>query len=285
MSQSLEQLQRQHTTLGSIGGIVRTMKTLAAINAAPYEQAANAIANYQQIVEQGFACFAFAGPELQALRQPPRQKLLISFGSDHGLCGNYNELMADCIHQHLQRQTMSAKLLCIGSQLEQALLEYRITPAKLLWPPASAEGITRLASEVVSLIVPLAGTSSLNELAIDLAYTERAGHGSRHPIIVPLLPLPAHLLQKPARWPGKSLPAFTLPPGQMLAALLRNHVFCRVYRALAEAMVTENAARLALMQQAGQSVDERLFELNRQINHQRQENITNELMDVIIGHL
>jgi len=49
--------------------------------------------------------------------------------------------------------------------------------------------------------------------------------------------------------------------------------------------VTENAARLALMQQAEQSVQERLFELNQRINDQRQDVITNELMDVILGHL
>ncbi|NLJ91448.1 MAG: ATPase, partial [Aeromonadales bacterium] len=53
----------------------------------------------------------------------------------------------------------------------------------------------------------------------------------------------------------------------------------------AEAMVTENAARLALMQQAEQSVDERLEEVQGDLNYVRQTDITNELMDVIIGHL
>ena len=48
-------------------------------------------------------------------------------------------------------------------------------------------------------------------------------------------------------------------------------------------MVTENSARLALMQQAEQSVDERIEEVTGELRSVRQDEITNELMDVIIG--
>ncbi|WP_027967799.1 F0F1 ATP synthase subunit gamma [Halomonas halocynthiae] len=48
-------------------------------------------------------------------------------------------------------------------------------------------------------------------------------------------------------------------------------------------MVTENAARLALMQQAEQSVDDRLDEVKGQLRSVRQDDITTELLDVIIG--
>ncbi|MCL1487746.1 MAG: F0F1 ATP synthase subunit gamma [Marinobacter sp.] len=48
-------------------------------------------------------------------------------------------------------------------------------------------------------------------------------------------------------------------------------------------MVTENAARLALMQQAEQSVDERIDVVTGDLRSVRQTEITNELMDVIIG--
>ena len=48
-------------------------------------------------------------------------------------------------------------------------------------------------------------------------------------------------------------------------------------------MVTENAARLALMQQAEQSVDDRLELVRADLRSVRQAEITNELMDVIIG--
>lgn len=48
-------------------------------------------------------------------------------------------------------------------------------------------------------------------------------------------------------------------------------------------MVTENAARLARMQQAEQSVEDRLDALRSEANALRQDGITTELLDVIIG--
>lgn len=285
MSQTLEQLSRQQATLDSIGGIVRTMKALSAINAVPYEQAAAAITSYQQVVEKGFANFAHASSGLYRWQEKPQQALLIAFGSDHGLCGNYNEVLALEVARYWENTRIPTRLLCIGSQLADALQDHGIKSQLVLMPPASVEGITRLAGEIVRQIEPVTGAESLTGLAIDLAYTERVEQGTRHEKVVPLLPLPKSLLEPSAAWPGRSLPAFTMDAAPMLAALVRNYVFSRVYRAQAEAMATENAARLALMQQAQQSVDERLFELNQHINSRRQDAITDELMDVIIGHL
>ena len=57
MAQTLEYLSRKNDTLSSIRGIVHTMKTLSAINAAPYEQAAQSIELYHHTLLQGLAAF------------------------------------------------------------------------------------------------------------------------------------------------------------------------------------------------------------------------------------
>ena len=56
-----------------------------------------------------------------------------------------------------------------------------------------------------------------------------------------------------------------------------------MFRASADALVTENAARLALMQQAEHTVDDRLAELLSETRSVRQNEITTELLDVIVG--
>ncbi len=48
-------------------------------------------------------------------------------------------------------------------------------------------------------------------------------------------------------------------------------------------MVTENSARLELMQQAEQSVDDRLEQVKGELRSVRQTEITDELMDVVIS--
>jgi F-type H+-transporting ATPase subunit gamma len=69
----------------------------------------------------------------------------------------------------------------------------------------------------------------------------------------------------------------------LFLALVRAHLFASIYKASAEALATENAARLALMQQAEQSVDDRLDTLIADTRTVRQAEITTELLDVVIG--
>lgn len=74
-----------------------------------------------------------------------------------------------------------------------------------------------------------------------------------------------------------------MPAPGLLAALIRSYLFAELFRAAAEALVTENAARLARMSQAERSVEDRLEELAGELRTVRQSEITAEVLDVIIG--
>lgn len=288
MAQALEQLTRQNVTLTSIGGIVRTMKTLSAINALPYEQAAAAIEAYQHTLEKGFAAFSWranVGREV-IRRSSPLSQLLIVFGSDHGLCGNYNEqLAARAVSYAAALSPARLQLLCVGARMARALEDRGLVPDRLLMPPASVDGVNRLADELVNRIQEFSEGQPLTDLAVHLAFTQRAPHSGRACHLGRLLPLPSQLFRSEQRWPSASLPDFTMPTEALLASLVRQYLYVRLYRASAEAMATENAARLALMQQAEQAVEERIAEVRRELAQVRQEEITTELMDIIIGHL
>ncbi|WP_022965724.1 F0F1 ATP synthase subunit gamma [Denitrificimonas caeni] len=288
MAQTLEHLSRKNDTLASIRGIVHTMKTLSAINAAPYEQAAQSIELYQQTLLQGLAAFVHrtGGVSLLTEAVQPNLRLLVVFGSDHGLCGNYNELLANKVAEYTQAQPiLKQHILCIGSRMANALLELGFTPDVVLMPPASADGVGRLAGDIVMRIERLGSGQSLAHLAVNLVFTQRAEHGYQETVTRNLLPLDKALLQPQQRWNSRSLPDYTMDAEALLASLIRNHVFASVFRASAEAMVTENATRLALMQQAEQSVDEQLEAVQQELSSVRQDEITNELMDIVIGHL
>ena len=284
MAQTLESLSRQNDTLTSIRSIVGTMKTLSAINAAPYEQAARSIEAYHQTILKGFAAFAHRAGEMVLHPEDAAGHWVVVFGSDHGLCGNYNESVAQLVNQHCQAQALrNPHLLAIGAKLHDALVDQGLAPEMLLLPPASAEGIGRLASEIVTRLDAIGQGQSLHCLAVTLAFTQRGEQGQREPVMRRLLPLEPRLLQPDKRWQSRSLPDYRMAPGALLAALVRNHIFASVFRASAEAMVTENAARLALMQQAEQSVDERREEVRGELRSVRQTEITDELMDIITG--
>lgn len=284
MAQTLETLTRHSDTLTSIRGIVHTMKTLSAINAAPYEHAARSIEAYHQTILQSFAAFAYRTGGINLRQDDSLEHLVIVFGSDHGLCGNYNEVLAEEVRQHCEGQTTGKqRLLCIGAQMNDALDDLGLAPEAILLPPASADGIGRLAGDIVTRMDRFSQGQPLHHLAVTLAFTQRGDHGLREPVTHRLLPLAPSLLQREKHWDSRSLPDYTMEADALLSSLIRSHIFASVFRASAEAMVTENSARLALMQQAEQSVDERIEEVTGELRSVRQTEITNELMDVIIG--
>jgi len=284
MAQTLESLTRQSDTLTSIRGIVHTMKTLSAINAAPYEHAASAIDAYHQTIVDGFAAFMYRTGEVRLPGHKDAEHLLVVFGSDHGLCGNYNEALAQTVKNFCQSQKRgSQRLFCIGQKMNGALAELNMLPEYVMLPPASAEGIGRLAGDIVEQIDAIARRHQLNYVEVTLAYTTRGAGGEREPVTRQLMPLEEKLLKPEKRWQSRSLPNYRMAPTALLSALIRSYIFVSVFRASAEAMVTENAARLGLMQQAEKSVDERADSVRAEMRSVRQTEITNELMDVIIG--
>jgi F-type H+-transporting ATPase subunit gamma len=80
------------------------------------------------------------------------------------------------------------------------------------------------------------------------------------------------------------LPTFHLEWETVFAALVRQHMFVTLYRACAESMASEEASRLAAMQNAERNIDERLQELTRAYHHQRQSSIMAELLDITAGY-
>jgi F-type H+-transporting ATPase subunit gamma len=206
---------------------------------------------------------------------------MVVFGSDHGLCGNYNEALAAHVAQTITAD--STTILCVGAQMADALRDEGFAVGSSFFPPASVDGIGRLANLLTQRLDDLRHDSQ--DIAVSLAYFARDDGAGQSPRIAALLPLdPALVADMQAKpWDSRSLPNFNMPPDRLFMALIRGHLFASLFRASAEALVTENAARLALMQQAEQSVDDRLDALKSDMRSLRQSEITTELLDVIIG--
>jgi F-type H+-transporting ATPase subunit gamma len=280
MAQTLESLARRSASMQGIRNVVHTMKTLSVINAAPYEHAARAIEAYHATVLDGLHAFLSQSGPIPAPAKDA-QRVIVVFGSDHGLCGNYNEALAAHVAQGIKVDTV----LCVGAQMEDALSDQGLGVSKAFFPPASVDGIGRLANVLTRKLDVMRRNSQPQDLSVSLAYFARDEGGLQAPKTVALLPLdPALIASLQAKpWASRSVPQVFMPPDDLFMALIRGHLFASLFRAAAEALVTENAARLALMQQAEQSVDDRLDALQSDTRALRQTEITTELLDVIIG--
>jgi F-type H+-transporting ATPase subunit gamma len=101
-----------------------------------------------------------------------------------------------------------------------------------------------------------------------------------------LLPVDRTWLEglKKRKWESKTLPLFTMEWDALFAALIREYLFVSIYRAFTESLASENASRLAAMQNAEKNIQEHLEEVFADYHRQRQMTITEELLDIVSGY-
>ena len=74
-----------------------------------------------------------------------------------------------------------------------------------------------------------------------------------------------------------------MEPERLFLVLMSHYLFVSLFRAFAASLAAENASRLAAMQAAESHIEDRLGELKLQFNDLRQNLITEELLDIMVG--
>jgi F-type H+-transporting ATPase subunit gamma len=283
---TLESLSEALETTGDIQSIVRTMKALSSVSIRQYEHAEAAMADYARTVELGLTALLrqrrHEGLPLPETARGTGREALIVIGSDRGLCGGYNDRITRFALSHMGDRPMV--LGVIGARV-LARLEAHGRPANAVHLlPGSVEGLTRLVQAVIVEIDRWTRTEGVGE--VWLVHNRRDGRTTAKPQAHALLPLPDSYLRKLAEadWPGRSLPQFRMDPGRLMSWLVQQRLFVVIYRALAEALASEHASRLAAMQAAERNIEERRDSLHQLYRLRRQETITRELLDVVSGY-
>jgi F-type H+-transporting ATPase subunit gamma len=100
MSDTTTGLRRKIDSAGNLQSVVRTMKALAASSIGQYEQSVRALGDYYRTVELGLGvCFRATGSAAWMTGETRRKDAgaigAVVFGSDQGLVGQFNDVVAD----------------------------------------------------------------------------------------------------------------------------------------------------------------------------------------------
>ncbi|MDJ0616740.1 MAG: F0F1 ATP synthase subunit gamma [Calothrix sp. MO_192.B10] len=291
---SLDYLQRKITTAQELQSVVRTMKVLSAASIRQYEQAVESLKQYTHTIEMGLQII---------LREHPKSEIsnygittsrsrsinrwgLIVFGSEQGMCGQFNEQIAHYVWEQTNQQPIlnaDYSLLTIGSRVIPPLETsgQKITASFPM--PSSLAGITPMVQELLLYIENWREEEKINQII--LFYNHIHSNSLFYPRKLQILPIDQTWLHKlkQRQWDSRSLPTFTMERSQLFAALIRQYLFVSLYRAFGESLASENASRLASMQMAEQNIDERLAEFNAQFQQERQIAITEEIIEIVAG--
>ncbi|MGB7417357.1 MAG: F0F1 ATP synthase subunit gamma [Thermosynechococcaceae cyanobacterium] len=279
-----EALKRQIASTQELQTVAKTMKALAAVNIRQYEQAAIALKQYNHTLRMGRQIFLINYPEALAESRPPVHRRLgaVVFGSDQGMCGRFNEQLAQSVVQELHQLPAQMKeplLLGMGSRVCDRIQEQGFPVERCLSVPASVEGIT---AKIQAIVVQLEQWRTTHQVDQIWVFHNRAAKGTTStPRQQQIFPLLSQGHQRP--WTSRCRPMVSQGREQLFSALFRQHFFVTLYRACAESLASENASRLASMQLAQTNITEHLTELQAIFQQQRQTKITEELLDIVSG--
>lgn len=282
---TLEGLRRQLQTASDLKSVVSTMKMLAAVSINQYEEAVDSLADYSRTIELGFQILLRKKVLHERMSDDYGRTAAIIFGSDQGMCGQFNEEIVQYASDSdvLSTEKKDSLLLAIGTRVEEQLLEMGWSVEKTYSVPTSVSQITTLVQQLLPYLERLRTKHRVTHLQTFFNIRKSASSYRSHR--EQILPIDKNQLQKwqNSRWESTSLPVFKTDERELFSRIVRQHLFVSLFRACAESLASENASRIAAMQAAEKNIEEQLDQLQGDFNQLRQSAITEELLDVVSG--
>jgi F-type H+-transporting ATPase subunit gamma len=286
--QTTEALKRKIQSAQDLLSVVKTMKALAAVSIRQYQRAVESLNEYNRTVEMGLQIAL-----KKMTRDVPRVKKAaiarigaIVFGSDQGLCGQLNALVVNHALDEMKALGVpkeNRSVVCVGSRPADILADSGQRILEVLDTPSSTAGITPMVQDITMILEEWRFKKQVEH--VYLYYNEYISGANYHPKTLRILPVDQAWLEnlRKKKWESKTIPMFTMDWETLFLSLIREYLFVSLYRAFAESLASENASRLAAMQNAEKNIEERLEELFGQFHSQRQMVITEELLDIVAG--
>lgn len=276
-----ERLSDVETRLASIQELHAVMGGMRALAASRLQQAAAALGGTRAYAEVIGAALARA---LNALRPDdgrgraadlPRRGAIILICSEHGFVGSLNDLLVEAV----AADVAGGDALLIAGNRGAGLAEER--DLRVSWRTAMASqigGVPATARHIADEI--FRRTSAADPLvAVDMVFMRRRGE---HNAVErqSLLPIDFELFEVT---PSGLPPLMNLEAADLVGRLAEEYVTAELTHAVMEGFASENGARLTTMLSANQNIKNKLAELRALEHRLRQEEITNELLDLTVG--
>lgn len=287
MSETLITINRKITGARRLESVVKTMKILAASNIGQYETAVRSLVDYYRNIKLGlYVCLNDAAKIISEVK---KEKLDIApigavvFGSDQGLVGQFNDVLADYVVKTLNVFPGEKYVWAVGERIQARLEDAGIPLVGVCEVPSSINAITPLGSKI--LIGSEKYLKKNNNAQFYIFHNCPKAGAIYEPVNQRLLPLDEQWLREITEisWSTKNIPESIHGKKNALLSLVREYLFVSLFRACSESLMSENATRLAAMQRAEKNIEELLENLTREFHRRRQDAIDEELFDVVSG--
>lgn len=281
----MEALRRQLDGARDLQSIVKAMKSISAARIQQFRRAVVSLEEYGGTLDLAFQVALRGRNRLPVVRPAPdTPRVVILFGTDQGLAGDFNTRILGFAAAHVPlRPETGVHVFAVGGRAADLLVAGGGSVSERFPVPGSVGGVSRVVQDLL-----MACETWRKERGVErftLFHNDFRGGTSYVPVRTELLPLDPQWLGalRDRPWTGPSLPDYRPDWTTLFRLLVREHLFVRLFQACAGSLASEHASRLAAMEAAESRIEERLVALEIRFNDERQQTITQELLEVVRG--
>ncbi len=281
---TLRDIKRRIKAVQSTSKITKAMKMVAA---AKFRKAQQRMFEMRPYADRMNGILASLSSGATAESHPllavrPRKNIrILVLTSDRGLCGAFNTNILKTAARYAADLRNEDFVVSVSSVGRKARDYYRRRSVELTksWTGISGKVSYANAQEIASDVVEDFTNETADEVV--LIYNEFKSAIAQQVVVTKLLPM------APIQQAEDTLPVFNFvfePSRQeIFSRLVPKNVEIQIFRALLESQASEEAARMAAMENATKAANEMIGSLTLQFNKARQASITKELMDIVGG--
>ncbi|MDA8106237.1 MAG: ATP synthase F1 subunit gamma [Nitrospiraceae bacterium] len=281
---TLRDIKRRIKAVESTSKITKAMKM---VSAAKFRKAQQRMLEMRPYAERmnGILSSLASGAEGEThpllMVRPRRNIEVLVMTSDRGLCGAFNTNIMKTATRHideLRREGYEVTIDVVGRKARDYYKRRGIEMRKA-WTGIAGKISYANAQEMAAEIIENYTNETTDEVV--LIFNEFKSAIAQQVVISRLLPL------APIQAVEETLPIYNFiyePSKQeIFSRLVPKNVEIQIFRALLESQASEEAARMAAMENATRAANDMIGSLTLQFNKARQASITKELMDIVGG--
>jgi F-type H+-transporting ATPase subunit gamma len=269
---SSSDIEKKIKTFHAIEDIVSAMKAYAGVTIRKTEELVLNVRAYEDNMLYAMADIIAHYPRI-SFEKSEGKRILMAFGSSQGLCGPFNEKIADVISDAMNNNDT---LFIIGRRLKSSIESRHITYDGYSDSIVSVSGIPSALKELVSQIMKIYKKEEYYNLTFVFTYiSEKRPKISIEQILPPDVTIISAL--KPIKVP----PLIYLEPRTIFDKILEEFLYITLYRGYLESLRSENWYRLRSMEGASENLKMHISELDSLQKYVRQEEITEEMLEIL----
>lgn len=280
MTERLSDVAIRIHSVRQLSAVITAMQGIAGARSREARGRLAGVRAYAQTIATAIGeALAFLPDGPAAARAPRhRRQAVVALCAEQGFAGVFNERVLDAAQASMAPASDRARLLVVG---DRGLMAARERGLAIAWSAPMVAHVgqaTSLANRIVEELYRRIDEDGVTRVTVVHAVPGSAeGFDIQAKVLIPFdfRRFPPSL--------AAAAPLFTLPPDLLLARLAEEYVFAELCEAVMLSFAAENEARMRAMITAKSNVARTLDELTAKSRRLRQEEITNEILELAGG--